>query len=577
MTAGSGPTYQAYSSLWALCFHPFSVLRSFVATSTIMVLHALGANRWLNADYTHAEIAFKLVLRIRPDHRDTLFQLAEMYYAVENVNGAIEVMEDWLTRFPCDVRAHTIVSKLYTLMRHTKKAKEHLEISWGLASDSPDVLGAYGLFHRWNGNLEESSEFLRVALERQESVLAQYNLAENLIDSGDQAEAIKLLDRAVRLAPDFEAPYYTLAECGHYRELSNPHITYMVRRLGKGGLTPTARAGFHFALGETYDRLGLWDEAFAHFKAGNDLSPLRSCFSIEGWTEHIDEQIKTFDRELLKSMSQSHEGPYGEGLIFVVGMPRCGSTLVEQILASHADVYAGGERRDLMLLIEQLCAEVKEPFPACVRRIDAAGFSVLRRRYLERVSGLFVGYLRFVDKCLTNFLQIGLIMCLFPKAKIIHCRRNALDTCFSCYRKNLLHVPFSHDLGTLGLVYRQYERQIGYWHSLLPGRILDVQYEELVSEPEAQIRDMLTYCELSWDPACMSPHEKRRPVCTASATQVKLPINSRSIGRWKSYEKHLRPLIEALGTSGQGWSSNEDRGPIDGPPTAASESTFPID
>jgi Sulfotransferase family len=153
----------------------------------------------------------------------------------------------------------------------------------------------------------------------------------------------------------------------------------------------------------------------------------------------------------------------------------------------------------------------------------------------------------FIESRCRRGALIGLIAIMFPEAKIIHCHRNALDTCASCNCRNLPHVGFAHDLTQLGAAYRQYARLMSYWHSVLPGRIVDVQYEGLVNEPEPEIRRLLAHCRLPWHPDCLNPHAKKRPIFTQSATQVRSAINLGSVGRWKNYAKHLGPLINALG------------------------------
>jgi tetratricopeptide (TPR) repeat protein len=515
-------------------------------------LHKAAANRIIANDYSRAETAYWLILRLRADDREATIQLADLFDDKSMLRMSASIIDNWLERFPDDVDAHIILSKHYSQMSETAKAKEHLNIASGLTPNSAEVLEAFGYFHRWNGNLEESSRFFKSALHQKRKPSALSLFAENLIDEHEEAEAKKLLEEALQLAPGFVAPYVSLAMCGHYRDLSHPHIDLIKNRLAKGNLHPIARTNLHFALGASYEKLSLWDEAFAQFKAGNDITwkRVQELVSIKERTEYSDQQMQTFDADFLESMRAGGDERSGESLIFIVGMPRSGSTLTEQILASHPEVFAGGERQDLSLAIEDICAELNEPYPACIRRLDREAIGNIGKRYLERVAELFDGHARFVDKMLFNYMEIGLIATIFPKAKVIHCRRDPLDSCVSSYCKNLVSCHYTHDLRTLGLVYRQYERLMAYWHSVLPGRILDVQYEEMATDPEAQIRRLLEYCELPWHPGCLTPHQTKRPVNTASAGQVNSPINTRSIGRWKNYEKHLGPLIDALSDLG---------------------------
>lgn len=553
------PNRSTLSWLATHLWQVFSLLRFALSQCLVASLHKTDLSSYLIAwlhrvaakDYHRAETAYRLILRLRADDRDATIQLADVFSDKAMLRMSTLIMDNWLKRFPNDVGVHVILSKYYSEMSETAKAKEHLEIASVLAPNSADVLEAFGYFHRWNGKLDESSRFFKSALNERQNPSTLFLLAENLIDEREEEEAKKLLEQALQLAPDFAAPYVSLALCGHYRDLSHPHIDHIKNRLNKRNLHPVVRSNFHFALGTSYEKLGLWDDAFANFKAGNDIRWrwFQHEVNLKAWTEYVDQEMKTFDSGFLESLRGSCDGRSGESLIFIVGMPRSGSTLTEQILASHPDVFAGGERQDLSLVTEQLCTDLNEPYPSCIRRLDREAIDSLGKKYLARVSELFVEYARFVDKHLFNYMEIGLIAVIFPKAKVIHCHRNALDTCVSCYCKNLVSCPFTHDLRTLGLVYRQYERLMSYWHSVLPGWILDVQYEELVNDPETQIRRLLAHCELPWHPGCLNPHQTKRPVNTASATQVNSPINTRSIGRWKNYEKHLGPLIDALSVS----------------------------
>jgi tetratricopeptide (TPR) repeat protein len=560
-----GTNQSAVSSLaahlWQLFFLIRFALSQFIVAflnkidlSSYLVarLHTVAANRINANDYSRAETAYWLILRLRDNDRDATIQLADLFDDKAMLRRSTMILDNWLDRFPNDVEAHAILSKYYSQMSETAKAKNHLGIATGLAPNSSEVLEAFGYFHRWNGNLDESSRFFKSALNVRQKPSALFFLAENLIDAHEVEEAKRLLEEALQLAPGFVSPYVSLALCGHYRDLSHPHIDFIKYRLEKGCLHPIARTNLHFALGASYEKLGLWNEAFAQFKAGNDITwkRVQELVSINERAEYSDQQMQTFDSEFLESMRAGGDERSGESLIFIVGMPRSGSTLTEQILASHPEVFAGGERQDLALAIEDVCAELNEPYPACIRRLDRETIGSIGKRYLERASELFDGRARFVDKMLFNYMEIGLIAAIFPNAKVIHCQRDPLDSCVSSYCKNLQSCHYTHDLRTLGLVYRQYERLMAYWHSVLPGRILDVQYEEMVTDPETQIRRLLAHCELPWHPGCLNPHQTKRPVNTASAGQVNSPINTRSIGRWKNYEKHLGLLIEALSDLG---------------------------
>ena len=435
-----------------------------------------------------------------------------------------------------------------------------------------------GLYHRWFGDLDESSKWFRASLDLKESPEVLALLADNHVDKGEKSTAIQLLEQALKLAPGFPAAYQGLALLGYYQDDAHEHIVHMRTRLNATDLSTTARRAYSFAVAETLDKASRWDEAIAYFQQGHSLSTIQAGFSAADRAKLTDQLMASFGptrmsdgrvEETVAGTSNTQSHPLlspgkldeaaapsdenenarlsGKSLVFVVGMPRCGSTLVEQILASHPEVHAGGERSDVGLAINAVCQQRRESYPLCFQTLTQETILEFRREYLARVQRFLETGHRFVDKYLENYLHIGLIAAVFPEARIVHCHRNALDTCVSCYCKYLVHVPFAHDWRTLGLVYREYERLMVHWEANFPGRILHLRYESLTQEPEKHIRRLLAYCDLPWNPACMRPHEKNRSVCTASAAQVKSPIHTRSVERWKNYEKHLGPLIEALG------------------------------
>ncbi len=472
----------------------------------IWLLHKLAVICLNSGDYSHALIAYKVILRVRPTDRLATFQMVHLYNILGRDEESIQILENWLQSAANDLDAHLTLSQLYTANDEMTRAREHLDASAQIAPNSPEMLLASGDFYRRNGNLDESSALVDSILKDGEHPRILTLLAHNLIDQGKRGEAVEILERAVRLAPDVPSPYYLLARCRYYRDASHPHVEYMGKRLAKGDLPAHVRKVFHFALGEIFDSLGEWDAAFAHFKAGNDLQRLGSNVNMAEVTRFIDQEIETFTKKCVS-------GVHGA--------------------------------------------------------LDRHGIDDLAQLYLSRVMSVTGGVGRFVDKALNNWNTAGLIAILFPRATFVHCHRNPLDTCLSCYFTYLPHVPFASDLMTLGLLYRQYERLMAHWRSVFPARICELEYEELVSDPESHIRKLLAHCQLPWHDGCLTPHQTERVVLTASASQVKMPIHSRSVGRWKNYEKHIGPLIQTLGEKRLPRESGRDSGLRGGTPRAA--------
>jgi hypothetical protein len=240
--------------------------------------------------------------------------------------------------------------------------------------------------------------------------------------------------------------------------------------------------------------------------------------------------------------------------VFIIGMPRSGSTLVEQILASHPEVFGAGEIGDLpRFMTEYAVSQASSPAnsilsPPFLLR-DQRAARELAAHYLESIAAFGTGAARVTIKTLQNFLHLGMIATLFPRARIIHCRRDTIDVCLSCFFTNFQNVDFAWSLSDIGVYHRSYQKLMAHWSRVLPLPIHEISYEELIQNQEAVTRKLLAFCGLDWDERCLAFWSTRRVVQTASAVQVRKPISSQAIGRWRHYRSHLGPLFEALGVS----------------------------
>ena len=234
--------------------------------------------------------------------------------------------------------------------------------------------------------------------------------------------------------------------------------------------------------------------------------------------------------------------------MFIVGVPCSGTTLVNQILSAHPRIAAPGELMDMQRLAADLPRLVTPPGNGTetLLRLDREALQGMGERYLRRLEQLGGAARRITDKLPENYFQLGLIGALFPKARIIHCRRDPLDTCLSCYTQNFTSIRFSTSLDGLGLYYREYERLMGHWRRVLPMRMFEVQYEDLLVRQEAVSRELVAYCGLEWEDSCLEFHKSPGVIHTASRTQVRQPIYGTLVGRWKKYAMHLTALIETL-------------------------------
>ncbi|MDP6572729.1 MAG: tetratricopeptide repeat protein [Rhodospirillales bacterium] len=370
--------------------------------------------------------------------------------------------------------------------------------------------------------------------------------------AGRLEDAVASFRRAVGLKADYVEAWYNLAS-SRSAELTGAETTALETLLEGAGLHAVERARLHFTLGEIGDAGGEAEAAFGHFREGNALR--QSWFEEHGlgfdagehdaWLEGI---AKAFGKEAFTAARTSTES--SEVPVFIVGMPRSGTTLVEHIAASHGGVFGAGELDAVGFIAAGLgeAAGAAGPFPEGVAALETAAANDLSRPFLEHLVSVGRGTHRVIDKTPDNFLYLGLIALLFPKARIIHCRRDARDVCLSCYFTDFAGPrAWATDLGDLGLYHRAYEMLMEHWRKVLPLPILEVRYEALVDGLEEESRRVIDFLGLEWDDACLAFHETERTVRSASNWQVRKPVHSASVGRWQAYEKFLGPLKEALG------------------------------
>jgi tetratricopeptide (TPR) repeat protein len=329
------------------------------------------------------------------------------------------------------------------------------------------------------------------------------------------------------------------------------------RVLAAGKLNPREERGLRFAAAALLDRLARYDEAFLQSQIANRLRAAQARYDPQAVEQNINRLIAYFTPQKLASLARASHA--SKKLIFIVGMPRSGTSLVEQILASHPQVRAGGELPHLPRVVEATPRVIgaSQPYPQCLDRLTLPQANELAAMYINAgAAGALTGGtgaatiqsdLHFTDKLPFNFLHLGLIQLLFPQAKVIHCVRDAQDVCLSCFMTDFASGnEFSFDLAHAGHFYRQYERLMAHWRAVLDLPMLDVSYEQVVGDLEPQARRLLEFLDLPWDPACLNFHQSKRYVWTASSEQVRRPIYKSSIERWRKYEKHLGELKKLM-------------------------------
>jgi tetratricopeptide (TPR) repeat protein len=412
-----------------------------------------------------------------------------------------------------------------SLLLRPAVAASHYTMATILADDAPD----------------DALAACRAALACQPDCAQAHNLIGLiLLRRGDLAGAARGHRRAAVCQSD--PAYYNNLAAVHRFGAQDGELAAMERLIGQvDTMTAEARITLHFALGKAYDDCGESVKAFRHYQEANQRKRRVIDYDEPAALSMIERTRSSFDGELITRMGG--RGDPSTVPIFILGMPRSGSTLIEQILASHRAVHGGDERSDF----PELLGRIGYPEPAA--SLSEEGFSALGAAYAARLRALAPSALRVTDKLPGNFLYAGAIHLALPQARIIHSRRDAADTCFSCFTKLFRdeQQAFTYDLGELGRYYRAYQGLMAHWRALLPATVfLDVDYEALIDDTEGQARRLLAHCGLDWDPACLDFHHTRREVRTHSAAQVRRPIYRGSMGRWKHYGDLLEPLLRDL-------------------------------
>ena len=376
-----------------------------------------------------------------------------------------------------------------------------------------------------------------------------YCLGNALITLGRISEGRDALEQAIFLAPGYPEFYRSLGECKRFTA-DDPHLATMeALAQDMNSLAEDQHIILHFALGKAYEDIQRHGAAFHHLREANRLKRRQIDYD-EATTLGIHTRVADiFTPELMRG--RTAQGAPSERPVFILGMPRSGTTLIEQMLASHPGVFGAGETLAFHDAVQQVISPhgpSSHAFPEAVATLPAEQLRRIGEHYLRHMTALAPKADKITDKALGNFVFAGLIHMALPNARIIHACRNPVDTCLSCFSKLFAgELLYTYDLGELGRYYRSYAKLMEHWRRALPdGVMLDVQYETLVHDFETQARRIVAFCGLDWDDRCLAFHQTQRPVRTASATQVRKPIYGTSVGRGRSYEAELGPLFEEL-------------------------------
>jgi tetratricopeptide (TPR) repeat protein len=475
----------------------------------------LGNIRQAQGKLAEAVACYESALALKPDYADAHNNLGNALTTQDKIDDALAHYERALVLKPDWAYAHNNLGNALAIQNKIDDARAHYERAIAL---KPDYANAYN------------------------------NLGNICKEQGKFDHAMAHYKRAIAIHPDYAEAHLNRVEIKCFQQ--GDADLAALEALAGADLPEDKAVYTHFALAKALDDVGDYARAFEHLRQGNALKRRQVDYQ-ETAVLNLFRRISTvFDSRLFHRFQG--KGDPSSTPVFVLGMPRSGSTLVEQILASHPQVHGAGE----LTALEKMEAggmfragDPPLPFPESIPALDGAGLRRLAQAYLGRLPEAPNGKVRIVDKLLGNVFRVGLIHLMLPNARIIHIARNPIDTCVSCYSKIFTFgLYFSYDLAELGRYYLAYVELMAHWRSVLPpGAMLDVTYEDVVEDLEGQARRLTDYCGVPWDDRCIAFHKSGRPVRTASAVQVRQPLFRSSLQRWRRYESGLGPLLEALG------------------------------
>jgi tetratricopeptide (TPR) repeat protein len=503
-----------------------------------------------------AETIYRKALDLAPNNPDTLDNLALALKDLERLDEAAELLRRALVIEPRSDKLHLHYGTVLLDLHKIEEAAAAAAHAISLSADNHDAINLMGRIAFERGDLQSAADHYRRALALKPDLADAYNNMGNVLkELGKLQEAQKAYLAALRLDPSIAGVYVNLADSKKFTP-GDPHLVAMEALAAKTeGLSKTDRMQLDFARGKAYSDLKDYGRSFTHLLAGNAAKRAMISYDETSVLALFDRIEAIFTLELIAAKSGG--GDPSPMPIFVIGMPRSGTTLIEQIIASHPMVHGAGELKSLndVLLTVRGTDGNTIPYPDIALAADASALKQIGAHYLASVRRLLPAAAsdRVTDKMPSNYYFAGIIHLALPNAKIIHAVRDPVDTCVSCFSK-LFSAEQNHtyDLGELGRYHRRYQRLMDHWHRVLPaGRILDVSYEAVVADLEGAARRILAHCGLPWDERCLAFHETDRPVRTASATQVRQPIYKTAVGRWRVYEDHLGALLAALGAAVQ--------------------------
>jgi|TARA_B110000902_G_scaffold23940_1_gene26472 tetratricopeptide (TPR) repeat protein len=498
-----------------------------------------------------AEALCREVLQADPEHVGAKEFLINRALETGRARWAEELARSLVRKMPEQSKWWLKLSSSLARQDQLVEAQEAVQQVLAIEPDLEEAQMLLGsIFARDNRFADALGQYDAVLQIKPDNIAALAQKGSALKTLGRQNESIQCLRRCMELDGNFGEAAWSLSNLKTYR-FSDVEVATIKEVLAREKLKDKDAVHFNYALGKAYEHRQQWDKAFNAYQAANRVKQKSAAWSADDFSAQVDQIIATFTPQLLQQHRNS--GVDDSSAIFVLGLPRSGSTLQEQILASHSQVEGTRELPYIPWLAQRLNRKpnpmCRDNYPLGAAQLDADQWQLLGEQFLaqakrhRQTDAPF-----FIDKLPNNFLYVGLILLAMPNAKIINTVRNPIDNCFGCFKQLWAEGQnFTYDLVDLGRYYRDYHRLMAHWQVLFGEQIYSVNYESVVADLETNVEALLSYCGLPMEEQCLRFHETERAVNTASSEQVRQPIYTSAVAYWKHFEKHLQPLKDALG------------------------------
>jgi len=497
-------------------------------------------------DYISAEVKAKKLIKKFPNFQAVYNLLGLCLQSQKKFLEAIKYYKIAIQNNPNFFVAINNLGLTYHNMYDLKNAQHYYERAIEINPKFTHPISNLGNVKKELNNYEEAIKCYKLALSIDNKLfIVLHNLGMAYQALGKFEESKKYFESVLKINPKFTRADRSLSMSLKY-DINNPHLKIIENKIKDQSLNNFQKIELYFSLGKAYEDIKNYKKSFENYKLGNKIK--RDAIKYQ-----INDDVKLFENiknsfSNINFQNLENVGNKSNKMIFILGMPRSGTTLVEQIIANHKNVYGAGELRDLTQIIkENFLVNDKIKFPEKFNIKDQNFFSNMGTKYLENLDRYNTNKNYITDKAPLNFKWIGLIKLILPKSKIIHCTRDPKDTCLSLF-KNFFEgeLNFSYNLEEAGKYYKLYQNLMEFWKQLLPDFIYDISYEKLVENQESESRKLLDFCNLDWDKNCLTFYKNKRGIVTASFAQARKPIYKNSVNSWQNYKNELLPMFKIL-------------------------------